>query len=289
MQRMSEKLNWAHRIDAGVVLCKDGSMIAGWDMIGIDPEGAEETVLEAHAQQMARAMMTGVEGITFWTIFARKNYRGEQAKFLDSERLPPAVNYLEHEQHLLLTAPGVAFENSIKLFMSWHPAKHDKNIERDLQDFKQHCDTLEARLGHVVDLTRLKTVTHHQHEGSSFQQDALVSALSELTHGAPMKLRQSDATRGMYLDSLLAPEYRQCSFLSEAYINDRPVSLISIVGYPQEYETAAVGVLEQLGFEYHWVSRFTPLNQAQTDAAIDTQKRNWKRAQGGDKKSSHGA
>ena len=52
----SELLNWYGLIDNGVVLCKDGSLLAGWYLEGIDTEPMDGETVAAHADVFARVI-----------------------------------------------------------------------------------------------------------------------------------------------------------------------------------------------------------------------------------------
>lgn len=43
---MLDFLNWGYFVVSGVIVCKDGSFLVGWSVMGVDFEGVELSVLE---------------------------------------------------------------------------------------------------------------------------------------------------------------------------------------------------------------------------------------------------
>ena len=56
MQAFHELLSWYGLIDEGVVLCKDGSCLAGWHLEGIDTEPMDEEQVAARTEGLGRAV-----------------------------------------------------------------------------------------------------------------------------------------------------------------------------------------------------------------------------------------
>ena len=71
-RRFIDVLNWGALVAPGVMACKDGSLVAGWDVAGIDTESLEPDALAGRLRHLGFALSGLSDGETVWSVFDRR-------------------------------------------------------------------------------------------------------------------------------------------------------------------------------------------------------------------------
>ena len=293
----SDLLNWGAAVAPGVVVCKDGSMIAAWEVRGRDTESLAREEQALNARRLGRALTGFGDGCAFWVDFRRRPVRG----YLGHEEEYPAeaLKVLQMERRSLLETGGALFDNVIHLsFQSSNPASVTGSsgtpspgrtarvavrpgpngtspIADRIQAFEAECATVETRFSGVYGLRRLRNSPQRLASGGSGLVDELVGHLATSVSGTFMAPRRPSGLDWFYLDVLIAPAFRQDRIDDIIQINDRWTAVIAIDGYPPFTEPGALDGLQRFGFEYQWSSRFVCLGRNRGRAEIGRRRRFW--------------
>ena len=290
----NELINWYGLIDEGVVRCKDGSLIAGWYLEGIDTEplGAEEKA--ARTEALARAMADFRDEDGFWIEFARRPLRSYKTAEKDFDS--PALQIFEAEREAFFQAEDANYSNRITLCYHWKPAslgtasaagripgakllgkvtgQDGEDQNQLLRTFAARCSMVENRLGGHYGMTRmgLRTDVDDHHE-IPMRRDALLGRLASSLSGRFCKINVPGIP--VYLDHVLAPEWVHRLPWHLPTISARPAAIIAVDGYPAQSSPEMLALLEALPIEYQWTTRYLPLSPTSAKAGIATRRRGW--------------
>ena len=202
----SHLLNWYGLVDEGTVLCKDGSLIAGWYLQGIDTEPMDLEAVEARTENLARAIKDFREEDGFWIDLARRPLRSYKTSEKDFD--PEVLQVFERERAEYFEAEDDNYANRITLCYHWMPPKKLTSVEDALEAFKGRCRLVETRFNSLFELTRMglrrDTDDHHEIE---FMRDELLGRLASGLSGRFCKVNVPRIP--VYLDRVFAPEWIQ--------------------------------------------------------------------------------
>jgi type IV secretion system protein VirB4 len=125
LQRKSDRLvgfpdllNYAALIDPGVILLKDGSLLAGWRYSGPDLNSASPKEMTALVHQVNAGLARLGDGWVMNVDLIRKPSIGypEAGAFSD-----PVTALIDHERRLHYTKEGQHFESRFALTLTWTP------------------------------------------------------------------------------------------------------------------------------------------------------------------------
>lgn len=270
---LAEELNWFGLVAEGVVLCRDGSFLAGWNLRGIDTESLPEEEVEGRTAALARSVAEFRSGEAFWIDLARRPLRTYETG--ERDFAPPALQDLERERAQYFRLRGDEnYANALTLVYQWQPPSGVTDLAEGLAGFADRCRAVEGRFGSLYKLRRMRlTREQRDHHGSDFQYDELVGRLSS---GITGRFRRVNVPQiPVYLDVILAPEWEHAVPRRLPIVSGRPVAFIAIDGYPAESSPEMLSMLEQLGFEYQWTTRFMPLSGNSVRNEIGKKVRAW--------------
>ncbi|MCY3875434.1 MAG: hypothetical protein OXF88_14220 [Rhodobacteraceae bacterium] len=266
----SDLLNWGAAVAPGVVVCKDGSMLAAWEIQGRDTESLSPEERHHYTARLSQALTGFGDGCTFWIDFKRKPVRGYVGH--EEEFSAEALKVLQMERRSILEAGGALYNNVIHLtYQSARPAR-TKAITDEIESFEAECATVESRFAGVYGLRRLRS--RHQTESTSLT-DELVGHLATSVTGRWMSPRQPTGLEWIYLDVLISPSFRQNNFDDIIQINDRWTAVVAVDGYPPFTEPGALEVLQSFSMEYQWSTRFVCLGKNRARSELNRRRRFW--------------
>ncbi|WP_127903548.1 hypothetical protein [Solirhodobacter olei] len=269
----AEELNWYGLVAEGVVLCKDGSLLAGWHLRGTDTESLALDVIDGRTTAFARSIAEFKTGEAFWIDLARRPLR----TYATNERdFPvPVLQDLERERADYFRQRGDEnYANALTLVYQWQPPAGPASVEEAIDAFKERCWSVEGRFGSLYRLKRMGLIEAEiDHHGSRVQFDELVGRLSS---GISGRFRRVSVPQiPVYLDVILAPEWEHETPRLLPMVSGRPAAFIAIDGYPSESSPEMLAMLEQLAFEYQWTTRFMPLSGNSARNEIGKRVRAW--------------
>ncbi|OKP00814.1 transporter [Xenorhabdus eapokensis] len=287
---LPDLLNYAALVDEGVVLGKDGSLLAGFFFRGDDAACAttsERNYLTALVNQYLSRFGSGW---ALWIDAARLASPGytdaTQSFFPD-----PVTAMIDAERRAMFETQDALFETEYALILQYLPPlrrtsklgelvyddddRKDSNpADRLLADFKKKLEDLHDGLGDLLHMRRMGTITITplgNAEGETYESDELVNYLHFTLTNESIALRIPDCP--MYLDAWLG--------YPELWPGDTPklgkkfISCIAIEGFPGHSFPGILDMLDGLPMAYRWTSRFIFLEQHEAVAALHRYRLKW--------------
>ncbi|MFZ0219062.1 MAG: hypothetical protein WAL30_02510 [Candidatus Aquirickettsiella sp.] len=269
----SDLLNYAHFIDDGVIINKDGAFLLVYRFRGPDLYSASSAQLDALTATINRMASFLEDG---WMLHIDEiripslNYPDAGAfpsvvaALIDEERsraYETAGNHYENLQFLSFVwkFPLTVVKTTRHWFIDGLPDDDHQNLTHLLKQFYDTVDRCSSLLSTQFILEKLNSVD-------------LLSYLKLCITGdvAPAALPPD----GCFLDVVLASRNVTAGYLPR--VGENFIYLLSIIGYLNE-ETLP-GLLEELGtypLIYRWSNRFIPLSDTTAEREIKRYVRNW--------------
>ncbi len=285
----ADLLNFAALVDDGLVLGKDGSLLAGWFFRGPDSQSATADELNYTTSRINAALARLGTGFALWIDAVRLPAARYPAK--ETSYFPDAVTAaIEAERRAQFLAEGAHYESEYALLLMYTPplrrqtkiadliydddpeAQPQSPGERQMAHFKRVLADLEDGLADILKLCRMKSYRVVHRDGRVPLQDELVNYLHFCVTGHLEPLNIPPCT--MYLDAWLGME--------ELCGGDTPkmgesfIAAVAIEGFPpQSYPNILAG-LESLAIPYRFSSRFIPLDPHEAVEALSAYRRKWR-------------
>jgi type IV secretion/conjugal transfer VirB4 family ATPase len=250
-------LLWAYLVGDGVVLGKDGSLLAGWSYRGPDAGSATAAELDALSAHVSQALLPFGNGwVVHWTAV-----RHAAPGYAPAGAFPDAVTaLLDEERRRTYEATAAHFETDTFLTAAYLPppdlysrlARHFvQGEERGLRSwdavlaaFLRSAGELERRLSAVLRLRRL---------GSDELLTHLHGCLTGLDHAVKAPID------GAELDSFLADQEAVGGW--QPRIGGMAIRAVAIQGFPAASWLGMLDRLNQLPFAVRLSHRVVPLDQ----------------------------
>lgn len=266
---LADLLNWASLVDRGVVLQKDGALLAAFRYRGPDLGSATGAELDALAHQLNDALLPYTDGwmfhvdairspappypasafpdaVTAWIDAERRSaFRSSRPQFVSDYTL--SVTYLP---------PRELYARAASVFVQGAP--RGVNWSQILAGYLEAIATLEQRLATRLQIERLDS-------------DALVTHLHRCLTGLSHPIQAPP--RGAYLNTLLASQELIGGFAPR--VGALHLRLATIVGYPFSSTPGRLDFLNTLPFAYRWSSRFIPVGTHAAAKLIKQHQQRW--------------
>ena len=250
---LADLLQWSFLVDDGVVLQKDGALLAGCRYRGPDLASATPAELDALHAQLNDALLPYTDGWMFHVDAVRT-----PAPSYPADEFPTAVaSWIDAERRSAFRAARAQYVSEFTLVATYLPprdvyaraarvfvrgAKHSVDWSSILAAFGEAMDALERRFASRLAVERL---------GSDAIVTHLHRCLTTLDHPVVAP------PHGAYLNTVLASQEFLGGFAPR--IGARHLRVIAIVGYPATSTTGRLDALNSLPMPYRWSSRFIPL------------------------------
>jgi type IV secretion/conjugal transfer VirB4 family ATPase len=268
---LADLLNWGFMVDDGVVLQKDGSLLAGWRYSGPDLSAATPQELNALSRHVNDALLPFGDDWMFHVdairrpaaAYAPSVFPDPVTQLIDDERraayAAQASRQFETEYFLVAThlPPPDAFSRLAGFFV--------QGADRTQVDWTQVLDTfavalhtLENRLSGCLRLGRMDS-------------DRLLTHLHECVTGLTHQVRTP--LHGSYLNVVLADQELVGGF--EPRIGGMHLRAVAIQGYPHASHAGEMDVLNGLPFAFRWSNRLIPLGTQEAAKQIRRHQLQW--------------
>src|SRR5438094_360541 len=261
---LADLVNWAFLVDDGVVLQKDGSLLAGWRYYGPDLAAATPEELDALSQHVNDALLPFTDDWMFHVDAIRRpavaytpsRFPDPIAQVIDDERraayAAKSSRQFETEYFLVVThrPPPDVFSRAAAFFVQ---GGDGARVEwgRVLEAFAAQLQVLEQRLAGRLQLARLDA-------------GALLTHLHECLTGLAHSVRTPP--RGSYLNVVLADQELVGGF--EPRVGRMAIRVVAVQGYPYASHAGQGDVLNALPFAFRWSHRVLPLGSAEAAKQI---------------------
>lgn len=269
----SDLLNYAHFIDDGVIINKDGAFVLAYRFRGPDLYSANSAQLNGLTATINRMCSFLEDG---WMLHVdelrvpsldypdRADFPSLAADLIDQERrctYETAGNHYENLQFLCLVwkFPLSVVKTTRHWFIDGLPDEQSSDLTQLLKQFLNRADRCASLLSTQFILEKLNSAD-------------LLSYLKLCITGdiAPATVPPD----GCFLDVVLASRNVTAGYLPR--VGENYIYVLSIIGYLNE-ETLP-GLLEELGtypLIYRWSNRFIPLSENTAEREIKRYVRNW--------------
>jgi len=268
---LADLLNWAFMVDDGVILQKDGSLLAGWKYRGPDVSAATPHELNALSRHLNDALlnfgddwMFHVDAIRRPAVsYAASVFPDGATQIIDDERRASyntrASRQYETDYFLLVT--HLPAPDAISRFNAFFVQGADRSrVEwtNVLGTFAVALNTIADRLSGFLKLERLDS-------------DQLMSHLHHALTGRDHPVRTP--AHGSYLNVVLADQELVGGF--EPRIGQMAIRAVAIQGYPHQSFGGQLEILNTLPFGFRWSNRLIPLGTHEAAKHIRRQQLQW--------------
>ncbi|MCW8200288.1 transporter [Verminephrobacter aporrectodeae subsp. tuberculatae] len=283
---LPDLLNYAALVDEGIVLGKDGSLLAGFFFRGDDAASATNSERNYLTALLNNYLARFGSGWAMWIDAVRLPSPGYPAPQL-SHFPEPITALIDAERREMFEKQDTHFETEYALILQFlPPTRRDSKLDelvydddgrddaspadRLLASFKKRLVDLENDLGDLLNMRRVGTVTIGK-GNDAYESDELINYLHFSLTGETLALRIPDCP--MYLDAWLG--YPELWPGDTPKLGDKFIACVAINGFPGSSFPGILDMLDGLPLSYRWSSRFIFLEQQEAVAALNRYRLKW--------------
>jgi len=288
---LADLLNYAAVVDNGIIVGKNGSLMAGWLYKGADAAASTEQERELVSARLNQALSRLGNG---WMIHIDAARR-PAPEYPDASRsaFPDRVSEaIDDERRTLFEGLGTMYEGYFVLVLTWYPPllaerrfvemmfdddrakpNQTERTEELVRSFNRDVEDIQERLSICLsDLTRLQGHRVLHEDGSTVIQDDFLSWLQFSVTGVshPVILPRNP----MYIDSLIGGQELFGGVVPK--IGRKFISVVAIEGFPLESTPGILNSLAELPCEYRWSSRFIFMDEHEAIRHLEKFQKKWK-------------
>lgn len=288
-------LSYSAVIDDGIILCKNGALMASWSYTARDQESSTDTQIESDAALLNRALSELGDG---WMIHV------DAVRKATPHYIPRGKSHFPHwlpavadeERRRFFQAHGDLYEGYFILTVTYLPpmlaqAKFVDLMYEDeggklsasargqkiLEGFKKDILMLESRLSAIFSLHRLHSYAVQREDGELERYDDFLAHLQFCVTGIDQSIRLPSCP--VYLDMLLGGQEFWGGIMPR--IGRHYIQVVAIEGFPSESVPGILAALADVDVEYRWSTRYIALDAHTATAHIDKYRKKWRQKQRG--------
>ena len=281
---LPDLLLYAALVEPGIVLNKDGSFLAGWEVRGLDTASSTESDLSLVSSRFNNAVkLLGSDWMLHMDAI-RSSHKAYPAS--EKSYFPDPVTQLIDDERRVFFSGNKCFSTSAVLTVTYKPdfqatelagktqagVATSNSLNKALSYFKNMLEELEDALSSILRMERL--LEYHMPDAYDFDwlQSDLLSHIQHCTTGELQPLRVPETP--MYLDAIVGGETLVGGISPR--LGNRYLAVLSLDGLPQESYPAMLRDLDALALEYRFSSRFICLDQYDATKEIDSYRKGWR-------------
>jgi len=284
---LPDLLNYAALIDDGIVLGKDGSLLAGFFYYGDDVMSASDAERNYLTSLVNRYLARFGSGWSMWVDAIRL---GSPA-YPDAacSHFPdPVTALIDAERRAQFQTEGTHHETRYAMVLQYLPPlrRHSKlgeliydddsqddtePADRILAEFKKRLADLEDGVGDLLHMQRMAGRQVIGPDGDQYLTDDLINYLHATLTGQTVTLRVPACP--MYLDAWLG--YPELWPGDTPKLGNKFIACVAIEGFPGSSHPGILDMLDGLPMEYRWSSRFIFMDQHEAVAALNRYRLKW--------------
>jgi type IV secretion system protein VirB4 len=285
---LPDLLNFAGLVDDGVVLGKDGALMAGWLYRGSDSGSSTDDELSTKSARLNAALarlgsgwMTHHDAIRIpakhYPAAAASHFPDVVSRWIDEERRRQFEAEGAHYENLYALVvtylPPVATVRKLAGYMYADDPARPRHAEASqvLEVFRRRIAELEDALSAVFELQRLRGVRYVDEFGTEHVSDDLLQYLNRTITGDDHPINVPPCP--MYLDAVLGAREFWTGLMPK--VGERFIAVVAIDGFPLESAPALLGSLDALPVRYRWSTRFIYLDAEEAKAHLGRYRRKW--------------
>ena len=284
-QGMPDLLPWAALVAPGVVLNKDGSLLAAWKVRGQDTASATFDEMDWISGKANSALRQLGNGWMLHMNAIREYSRAYPPE--DSSRFPDPVTQMIDDERREFFGADWCYTTTTVLSLTYKPnvqaariARHaQNNQETDL--FSETMEYFQLMLHQVEDTlaTVLRMERLQERETTSlglrFEVSDLLSHLQQCLTGENQLIRVPPIP--MYLDAVLGAGDLMLDGTTPM-LGDQHISVVSLGGFPLESWPAMLSKLDGLSMPYRFAIRYLFLDQWDAVKEINKYRKGWQQS-----------
>ncbi len=287
---LADLLIYAAMVEDGVIVGKNGSLMAAWIYRGDDQASSTEPQREAVSFRINQALSPLGSG---WMVHVDA-VRRQAASYAEPGRsqFPDVLTAaLDEERRRLFEGLGAMYDGYFVLTLTYLPPLvaqrkfvelmfDDDQPELSAQDhthglveqFTRECAAFESRLSSVFQLQRLHGQAHVREDGATVIHDEFLRWVQRCVTGLnhPVCLPSNP----MYLDTVIGGQELWTGVIPK--IGRRYIQVVAIEGFPLESTPGMLTALGELPIEYRWSSRFIFMEPHEALRELTRYRRKWK-------------
>jgi type IV secretion system protein VirB4 len=287
---LSDLLIYAAMVEDGVIVGKNGSLMAAWIYRGDDQASTTEPQREAVSFRINQAVSQLGNGWMVHVDAVRRRAAGYAAPGLS--HFPDALTAaLDEERRRLFEGLGTMYDGYFVVTLTYLPPlmAQRKFVELMFDDdqaavtaqdrtkglveqFTRDCASFESRLSSVFRLHRLRGQSLVREDGSTVIHDEFLRWVQRCVTGInqPVLLPANP----MYLDAVIGGQELWTGVIPK--IGRQYMQVVAIEGFPLESSPGMLTALGELPIDYRWSSRFIFMDQHEALRELTRYRRKWK-------------
>ena len=283
----SDLVPYAGLVANGVILNKDGSLMAGWYFAGPDSESSTDTERNEVSRQintilsrLGSGWMIQVEAVRMPTI--------DYATAGDSHFPDPVTRAIDAERRAHFERESGHFESRHALILTYRPLERRKSglaryvysdpesrsasfADTALETFETSIREVEQYLGNVLSIRRMMTREVGERGGfRTARYDELFQFIRFCISGENHPVRLPEIP--MYLDWLATAEFHHGL---TPMVENRFLGVVAIDGFPAESWPGILNSLDLMPLTYRWSSRFLFLDDQEARQKLERTRKKW--------------
>ena len=292
----SDLLNYAAYIEDGIIICKDGSLMAAWEYKSGDTYSTTDEERNVLSNQINRAIKDLGSGWMFYFDCVRtetNNYSDPSySHFPDEISLA-----IDNERRAFFANNGTAYDSKTILTVIWVPARIeeqnflnklfvDHSVKQNLSSkesktestnqlvssFKKNIEQIELKLSIAFQLERLKSYNKENEDGQIENYDKFLEYLNNCITGGNHPIRLPGQM--MFLDNIIGGHDFYSAVVPK--IDNKYIKAINIEGFPNESYPGILNILSEVPCEYRWCTRFIYLDSNEAINILDSYRKKWR-------------
>jgi type IV secretory pathway VirB4 component len=287
---LADLLNYAAVVDDGIIVCKNGSLMASWLYQGEDNASSTDEQREIVSYRINQALSGLGNG---WMVHVDA-VRRHAPSYSDPglSHFPDVVTLaIDEERRRYFNSLGTMYEGFFVLTVTYFPpiiaqAKFVEMMFDDetetldkkartrniLEQFRQEVSAIESRLSTVFKLERLQGRKVITEEGTTKTEDDFLRYLQFCVTGLnhPVLLPNTP----IYLDALIGGQELWGGVIPK--IGRKFIQAVSIEGFPMESYPGILSQLAELSVEYRWNTRFIFMDSHEAVAHLEKFRKKWR-------------
>lgn len=283
---LCDRLNYAAMIDEGIMLGKDGALMAAWFFRGQDLASSTPDELAALSARLNGALHFG----SGWMIHVDA-IRLNTPDYPHEGSFPDrTTQIIDDERRMQFIAEGAHYESAYALTLTYLPPSQTEGKltnmmfegteeieqieigESYLKHFKEALTEFEDQLSNLFSITRMQSYEIVDQFQRRHVQDEMLQYFHYCVTGEnhPVNLPPC----AMYLDSLIG----NTEFFGgiAPRVGDKHLRVIALDGFPQESYPGILSALDELAIEYRWSTRFQFLDPYVAKGLFNDMRRKWR-------------
>jgi len=287
---LSDLLIYAAMVEDGVLVGKNGSLMAAWVYRGDDQASSTEPQREAVSFRINQAVSPLGNGWLVHVDAVRRRAAGYASPGLS--HFPDALTAaLDEERRRLFEGLGTMYDGYFVVTLTYLPplVAQRKLVELMFDDdqaavtaqdrtkglveqFTRDCASFESRLSSVFRLQRLRGQSLILEDGSTVTHDEFLRWVQRCVTGLNQPVRLP--AHPMYLDAVIGGQELWTGVIPK--IGRQYMQVVAIEGFPLDSTPGILTSLGELPIEYRWSSRFIFMEPHEAVRELTRYRRKWK-------------